>query len=123
MRWGNWIKITVGWLAVGLVMGACGGKDRAAEQTGQVPAVSAPSEAPTVAEPATVDLDGDFWFAGFHVTLNGAAFDPASSSVTVEATFENLGPSRPSSTGRRRWRPTAPSTRRRRRSRFRPFPG
>lgn len=93
MRWSNGIKTTVVLLAIGLVMAACGG----GEPSGPTVAVDAP-EAPApvesaapVATVASVDVGQDFWFAGFHVTLGTASFDPSVGLVTVDATFENLG--------------------------------
>jgi hypothetical protein len=87
----RWIKLTATLLAIGILMGACGG-DPANDSINVAPEVTqpTPSEAP-VAAPASVDVDHDFWFAGFHVDLGAASFDPAVELVTVDAMFENLG--------------------------------
>ncbi|MBI4260717.1 MAG: hypothetical protein HY658_09145, partial [Actinobacteria bacterium] len=55
-----------------------------------------PDETGSPVAPASVDVVAELWFAGFHVTLGTATFDPAAESgptVTIEATFENLGSS------------------------------
>ena len=92
MRWKNWITLMVALLAIGLVMGACQG-DPTTEPGGSAPETTEPaaSVAPVEATAASVEIDQEFWFAGFHVDLGAASFDPSSGSVTVEATFENLG--------------------------------
>ena len=91
MRWKNWITLTITLLSVGLVMGACQG-DRATQPGGSAPETTEPaaSVAPVEA-PASVEVDHEFWFAGFHVDLGAASFDPSLGLVTVDAMFENLG--------------------------------
>lgn len=94
MRWTNWIKSSALVLAV-LVLAACG-DGGSAEPTVAVPevvepAVPEPSEAPVEATPASVELGQGFWFAGFHVELGTATYDPSNGLVTIAATFENLG--------------------------------
>src|SRR5262245_50043710 len=93
MRLSNGIKTTVVTLAFGLVLAACGGGDPA-PTTGAVDAPEAPAPAESaapIATPSSVEIGQGFWFAGFHVTLDTASFDPSAGLVTVDATFENLG--------------------------------
>ena len=91
MRWINLIKMTIALFAVGLVMGACQGGAPAEPGTAPEASVPAASEAPIEATPTTVEVGHEFWFAGFHVDLGSASFDPTQELVTVDATFENLG--------------------------------
>jgi hypothetical protein len=93
MRWINGIKTIVVVLAIGLVTAACGGGEPTrATDAADPPEAPAPAEsAAPVATPASVEIGQGFWFAGFHVTLGSASFDPSVGLVTVDATFENLG--------------------------------
>lgn len=84
-----------------IALAACGGTATGATTTSapaDVPASTAPAEPTTAPEatPAatTVQVDGEAWFAGFHLTFGAATADLASGrggTVTIETMFENTG--------------------------------
>jgi hypothetical protein len=87
---------------LGLAGSACGSSSAAAPIT-PAEGTSAPAE-PTAAEETapgaepsttsmTVDVDGEAWFAGFHLTFGTASveLDPMGGTVLIEAEFENTG--------------------------------
>jgi hypothetical protein len=91
---------------IGLAGSACGGG--ASADAGSVPPAiesTAPADdatttteeattAPEAPTSETVDVDGEAWFAGFHVTLGEATaeLEPGrGGTVTIEAEFENTG--------------------------------
>jgi hypothetical protein len=89
-------------LAIAVV--GCGGSSSAPSTAASVPAAPAsaagdPSgkpSGPTPDEPvvATVDVGGEAWFAGFHVTLGTATAEITPGkrgTLAIEATFENTG--------------------------------
>ena len=84
-----------------LALAACGGSASGASTTttpDEGPASAAPAE-PTIAPrptpgTTTVQVDGEAWFAGFHLTFGTAAAEitPGRGGiVTIETTFENTG--------------------------------
>jgi hypothetical protein len=86
---------------LGLAGSACSATTAAPEATigGGAPnddRTGAPATAPTT-DPTgavlSVDVDGEAWFAGFHVTLGTATaeLDANGGTVLIEADFENLG--------------------------------
>jgi hypothetical protein len=86
---------------IGLAASGCGGSAAAqpASATGTTaPAettaaeASAPASEPT-ATTMTADVDGEAWFAGFHVTFGTATaeLDSNGGTVLIEAEFENTG--------------------------------
>lgn len=83
-------------VALGLVaalLAGCGGSEEAPSVESPTPTQAA-SQTETPGAAATVDVGQEFWFAGFHVSLGTATFDPAGGSgptVTIEGTFDNLG--------------------------------
>jgi hypothetical protein len=94
--------LSPGVLAIAVV--GCGGSSSAPSTAASVPAAPAsaagdPSgkpSGPTPDEPvvATVDVGGEAWFAGFHVTFGKATstIEPnGRGTLTLEATFENTG--------------------------------
>jgi hypothetical protein len=96
-----------------LLLAACGGggpepsPEGGGHEVTETPtgagATATPSEAgvvatPTVPPPVTVAVNKSFWHGGWKVTLGEATFAPSSggfglpeASVSIEATFENLG--------------------------------
>lgn len=84
-----------------IALAACGGTATGATTTSapaDVPASTAPAEPTTAPEatPAatTVQVDGEAWFAGFHLTFGAATADLTSGrggTVTIETMFENTG--------------------------------
>lgn len=86
----RWIKLISALLAIGIVMGACDG-DSANDSINAAPVTEQAPREESVATPASVEVGEEFWFAGFHVDLGAASFDPSLGLVTIDATFENLG--------------------------------
>jgi hypothetical protein len=94
--------LSPGVLAIAVV--GCGGSSSAPSTAASVPAAPAsaagdPSGKPSGATPdepvvTTVDVGGEAWFAGFHVTFGKATstIEPnGRGTLTLEATFENTG--------------------------------
>ena len=89
-------------LAVSLALGACGGgggsdSDGNEERSTATSALSdddePDDEVTAEADVETIDVDQTFWHAGWKVTLGEATLtkDGASSTLTIDAEFENLG--------------------------------
>ncbi len=79
-----------------VVLAACSGGDEEPSAgptagTGATGPTATATPTPEVATPTSVSVDGEFWFAGFHVSVGDATFDPAERTVSIEAMFENLG--------------------------------
>lgn len=84
-----------------IALAACGGTATGATTTSapaDVPASTAPAEPTTAPEatPAatTVQVDGEAWFAGFHLTFGAATADLTpgrGGTVTIQTMFENTG--------------------------------
>lgn len=96
---------TLDWLALvgvlSLALAACGGSASGATTTDapvEAPASAAPAEPTTSPEPTaattTIQVDGEAWFAGFHLTFGAATAEitPGRGGiVTIETMFENTG--------------------------------
>ena len=84
-------------LLLGLAASACGGAAAAPATGTTAPAETTATESQPAVEPTattmTTDVDGEAWFAGFHVTFGTATaeLDSNGGTVLIEAEFENTG--------------------------------
>ena len=83
--------LLAGLLAISLTFAACGGGG--GDDEPEATATTEVAETPTAQASAgdSVTVNESFWHSGWKVTLEEATFDPAGSSVSIDAMFENLG--------------------------------
>ncbi|MEX2160101.1 MAG: hypothetical protein WEB04_11930 [Dehalococcoidia bacterium] len=87
------VLVVLAGLSFALALTACGGGDDTPAVTPTVEGEATPTEESAAADD-TVQIDQSYWHAGFKVSLSEATLtdgDVGSPTVTIDATFENLG--------------------------------